>query len=270
MLRNVLLPVCFCLLLGSTQSTATGRQVDLELVLAADIYRSMDLKDAAMQRRGYVSAILHPAVIATIRRGRLGRIAVAYVEWAGVRLQSTLVDWTVISDEESAARFVEAVNRYPVRTASLTSISSAIDYAATSLRHNAYFAERQIIDISGDGPNNKGEFVTLSRDRAVADGITINGLPIINQDAGRYGIRPVPNLDNYYEDCVIGGPGAFVIAADGYKDFARAIRRKMVLEIAGLNPNFPRVCLAATGYRPPCNVGEQQLRNPMMNFGRPQ
>ncbi len=270
MLRNGVLLICLFLMLGAHRGVAADRAVDLELVLAADISRSMGLEDAAMQRRGYVNAILHPAVIATIQRGRWGRIAVAYVEWAGVKLQSTLVGWTEVSDAASAAKFADAVGRYPVRTASLTSISSAIAYAASSFHRSGFSGERRIIDISGDGPNNKGDFVTLARDRAVSAGITINGLPIKNEGPGRYGIRPIPNLDYYYEDCVIGGPGAFVIVANGYKDFARAIRRKMVLEIAGRQPATPLLKLTATGYRPPCNVGEVQLRNPMMNFGVPQ
>jgi hypothetical protein len=233
----------------------------LELVLAADISGSMDLQEAALQRQGFVQALRHPEVIAAIRRGRLGRIAVTYVEWAGDHLQQTLVDWAEIGDAASAAAFAEAVAKPPVRTELWTSISTVIAFAAQRFEGNGFRGARRVIDISGDGPNNKGAYVVHARDRALADGITINGLPIVNDRLGPYGFPPLPDLNLYYEDCVIGGDGAFVVVADGFEDFARAIRRKMVLEIAGGTPPARLLVLAAERPRPPCNAGELQLQN---------
>ncbi len=241
--------------------TAAEREVDLELVLAVDISGSIDLEEAALQRRGYVHALRHQDVVEVIRRGRLGRIAVTYVEWAGDHHQSTLVGWTEIADAGSAAAFAEAVARPAVRTELWTSISGVIAYAARSFEDNGFSGRRRVIDISGDGPNNNGDYVVRARDRALADGIVINGLTIINGRPGPYGFPPMPDLDLYYEDCVIGGQGAFVVVADGFEDFARAILRKMMLEIAGGAPSAPLLRLAAGRPRPPCNAGEIQLRN---------
>jgi len=246
--------------LGTASAGAAERQVDLELVLAADISGSMDLEEAALQRQGFANAIRHPEVIEAIRRGQFGRIAVTYMEWAGDRYQSTLVGWTEIADAASANTFAEAVERPPVRTALWTSISGAIVYAARGFEDNGYRGLRRVIDISGDGPNNRGLFVVEARDYAVAEGIVINGLPIINGRPGRYGLPPLPNLDLYYEDCVIGGFGSFVVVANGFRDFARAILRKLLLEIANEMPRAPVLHLAADRPRPPCNAGELQLR----------
>ena len=257
---------CACLPLTSNWAGAGGRAVDLELVLAADISSSMDLEKAALQRRGFAGAIRHPQVIETIRQGRLGRIAVVYVEWAGSNYQRTLVNWTEVADAKSATAFAEALERRTLRVEFWTSISSAIAYAARSFDGNGFHGRRRIIDISGDGPNNRGADVVHDRDRAVADGIVINGLPIVNDRPGPYGYPMLPHLDLYYEDCVIGGPGSFVVVADGLQDFARAIRRKMVLEIAGATPTVSLLRLATDRLRPPCDAGEQQLRGWFFDF----
>jgi hypothetical protein len=240
---------------------AAEREVDLELVLAVDISGSIDLEEAALQRQGFVHAFRHPDVIEVIQRGRRGRIAVTYVEWAGDRHQSILVGWTEIANADSAAAFAEAVARPAVRTEHWTSISGAIAFAARSFEANGFGGRRRVIDISGDGPNNKGDYVVRARDRALAEGIVINGLTIINDRPQMYGYPPFPDLDLYYQDCVIGGQGAFVVVADGFEDFARAILRKMVLEIAGGAPPNRLLRLAAGRPRPPCNAGEIQLRN---------
>ena len=239
-------------MLTGNRAMATEREVDLELVLAADISTSMDLEEAALQRRGFVLAIRHPEVIAAIQSGPLGRIAIAYMEWADYHYQNMLVDWTEVSDEASAAAFAEAIERAPLIGLDWTSISAAITYAARSIDGNGFRAYRRIIDISGDGPNNKGAYVVDARDRAVADGFVINGLPIVNdRPEPTYGFPALPNLDLYYEDCVIGGPGSFIIVADGFKDFARAIRRKMLLEIAGMVPPNPLLRLVTEGFARP-------------------
>ena len=248
---------------AAAPSPAQARAVDLELVLAADISGSMDLEEATLQRQGFVEALRHPDVIEAILSGPLQRIAVTYVEWAGEHYQTTLVDWTEIGDAESAAAFAKDVEAPPVTTALWTSISTLIEFAARSFEDNGFEGERRVIDISGDGPNNRGEYVVDARDRAVAAGIVINGLPIVNDRPGPYGLAPLPNLDLYYEDCVIGGFGSFVVVANGFADFARAIRRKMLLEIAGRAPPRPLLRPVAERVRPPCDAGERQIRNMM-------
>ncbi len=260
LLWRCLIAACACLSFLGT-GVAAERAVDLELVLAADISRSMDLEEAALQRQGFVRAFRHRDVIDAIQRGRFGRIAVTYVEWGGDRYQRTRVDWAEISDTSSAAAFAEAVERSSAFLVEWTSISGAIAFGAQSFEDNGFHGARRIIDISGDGPNNSGVYVVLARDRAVAQGIVINGLPIINDRLNIYGYPLMPDLDLYYEDCVIGGHGAFIVVAHGFEDFARAIRRKMVLEIAGQAPPLHLLRLTAARPRPPCNAGEIQFRN---------
>ena len=255
---------CFCLLFPGHGLTGE-RAVDLELVLAVDISNSMDLEEAAMVRQGFVRAFRHRDVIDAIQRGRLGRIAVTYVEWGHHQYQRTRVDWAEIGDVSSAADFAEAVERSSVILVEWTSISGAIAFGAQSFEGNGFRSERRIIDISGDGPNNNGTYVNFVRDRAVADGIVINGLPIINDRPQIYGYPPFPDLDLYYEDCVIGGPGAFMVVADGFKDFTRAVLGKLVTEIADRSSPLHLLLPAATRARPPCNAGEIQLQEFLQN-----
>ncbi len=251
--------VTFCIvILFPGSGTTAERAVDLELVLAADISGSMDLKEATLQRRGLAHALRHPYIIEAIRRGRFGRIAVTYMEWAGNHHQNKLVDWTEIADESSAAAFATTLERLEVETRSWTSISTAIAFAARSFHGNGYHGERRVIDVSGDGPNNDGADLVSARDRAVAEGITINGLPIINDRPSMEGYPPMPNLDLYYEDCVIGGDGAFMVIANGFGDFARAVLQKLVLEIAGQASPVRPLRLVADNFRPLCNAGETQ------------
>ena len=255
-----IIAVCICLWFPGN-GLAAEREVDLELVLAVDISESIDLAEATLQRQGFVYALRHPDVLDVIQRGRLGRVAITYIEWAGELYQNTLIGWTEIADAGSAAAFADAVEQIAVATAPWTSISGAIAFAARSFEDNGFRGERRIIDISGDGPNNNGDPVVRVRDRALAVGITINGLAIINDRPGAYGYPPFSDLDLYYRDCVIGGRGAFVVVADGFNDFARAILRKMVLEIAGAAPAARPSPVAADKPRPPCNAGEIQLQN---------
>ncbi len=242
------------------QGTAADREVDLQLVLAVDVSRSMDPDEAALVRLGFVHALRHPDVIHAIERGPLGRIAVTYVEWGGNYDQRTGVDWTEISDAESAAAFATAVQLSPVFLVNWTSISGAIAFSARRFEGNGFRSERRIIDIAGDGPNNVGPYVLEARNRALASGIVINGLPIINNRPQANGYPNFPDLDLYYEDCVIGGPGSFMVVANGFNDFARAILRKLVTEIAGLTPPRDPIQLVAERPRPPCNAGEIQLQ----------
>ncbi len=207
--------------------------VDLELVLAVDVSGSIDEEEARLQRRGYVSALAHPQVIEAIESGPVGQIAIAYFEWANFQFQRMVVDWTLVSDKASADALAGAVAEAPIISASWTSLSGAIDYGAALFDGNGYEGLRRVIDVSGDGYNNSGRPVEIARDAAVAAGITINGLPIINQRPNPWGSPPAADLDLYFQERVIGGPGAFIIVAHDFTDFARAVLAKLILEIAG-------------------------------------
>jgi hypothetical protein len=206
--------------------------VDLELVLAVDMSGSIDREEATLQRQGYLAALIHPKVIEAIRSGPSGRIAVIYVEWAGERYQRTVVDWGLVDGEQSAKAFAAALAVAPILTERWTSISAGIDYAVGLLENNDFVGPRRVIDVSGDGYNNSGRPVTAARDEAVSKGITINGLPILNDKPGPGGWPPAADLDKYYEANVIGGPGAFIVPAESFETFAQAILSKMILEIA--------------------------------------
>jgi len=224
------------LALTADRASAADVPVDLELVLAVDISGSVDQVEARLQREGYIAALRHPDVIEAIRNGMLGRIALAYVEWAGDHYQRTMLDWTVIEDADGADAFADALAETPLMTAHWTSISGAIDYAAPLFDDNGIEGLRRVIDISGDGYNNRGRPVQRARDEAVGAGITINGLPIVNDRPNPWGSRPPADLDRYYEELVIGGPGAFIVVAEDYTAFASAILSKLLLEIAGETP----------------------------------
>jgi hypothetical protein len=212
--------------------------VDLELVLAVDISRSIDDDEARLQREGYMAAFTNPRVIEAIQGGSIGAIAVTYVEWASYEYQRTVIPWMLVRDGESAAGFAEKIGELPRVSMSWTSISGAIDHSVR-LFGQGYHGTRRVIDISGDGVNNNGRPASLARDDAVASGIVINGLPILN-DRPNFGRPPEMNLDVYYENQVIGGPGAFMIAAEDFNDFAAAILSKLIREIAaGPGPLSP-------------------------------
>ena len=219
-----------------TPQFAAAAEVDLELVLAVDVSGSIDEVEAGLQRRGYVQAITDPRVVHAIRGGTLGRIAVTYIEWAGTYHQRTVVGWTLIDDERSARAFAAVLEEAPPSTAVWTSISTAIDYAVTRLADSGHDGLRHVIDVSGDGYNNRGRPAQEARDAAVAMGITINGLPIMNGRPNRWGGMPPPDLDRYYEQFVIGGPGSFHIVAQDFEAFADAILHKLIREIAALPP----------------------------------
>ncbi len=246
---------------------AMAESVDLELVVAVDVSGSIDPEEALLQRQGYLGALQDPRVLAAIKSGFHGRIAVTYVEWAGAPHRRTIAEWSVISDEASARALVDWIGAQTIGTGAWTSISGAIDAALERFAESPHQSKRRVIDISGDGPNNNGAYVLEARGRALAQGITINGLPIINDRPSRWGLPPFADLDLYFEDCVIGGRGAFIVVAEGFGDFAAAIRRKLILEIAGLHPaQAPRMVAAAehrprgprAGPRPPCDIGERQ------------
>ncbi len=215
-------------------SVQQDQTVDLELVLAVDVSGSVDEFEARLQRDGYVTAFVDPVVVNAVRSGPLGRIAVAYFEWAGFGHAIKTVDWVILSSAEDAQAFAARLDAAPLARGRFTSISGAIGYALTLFPNNGFEGSRRVIDISGDGPNNSGPVVNFVCDEALANDITINGLPIINQRPQPFGLPQMPDLDLYFENCVIGGPGAFIVVADTFQDFGSAIRRKLILEIAGL------------------------------------
>ena len=218
------------LVLALTMSVCAHAQpaVDLQLVLAVDASGSVDQFRFELQKRGYVAAFRHARVLQAIRSGPNQAIAVTMVQWTGPMMQVPVVGWRLVGDEQSANAFATQIDAVPRQLfGGGTSISGAIDYAATLFPRSPYRALRRVIDVSGDGSNNRGRPVTLARDEAVAGGIGINGLPILALE---------PDLDRYYYDSVIGGPGAFVVAAQSYETFGEAILKKLITEIAASVP----------------------------------
>ncbi len=238
----LLTPLCLFL---SAVPAAAQTPVDLELVLAVDVSGSVDPDEAKLQRNGYVQALLNPKVQAAIRGGPFGRIAATYVEWAGESHQHTVVGWTELSDPASIERFAGMVAEAPMMTEQWTSISAAIDYAVPQFENNRFEGTRRVIDLSGDGENNRGRPVEEARDAAVARGITINGLPILNDRPNPWGGAAPNDLEGYYRDHVIGGPGAFLVPARDFDAFADAILSKLLLEVSGLQPSGRERDLAA-------------------------
>lgn len=233
-MRALVLAIAASLAIGIHARPAATETVDLELMLAVDISGSIDTVEATLQREGYLKALTHPSVIAAITSGRHRRVAIAYMEWGGPLWQYTLVDWTVVRDAASARAFAGKIAKKPVHTVAWTSISNAIDHAVEAFAKNPHNGARRVLDISGDGRNNKGGPLAPARARALAQGITINGLPILNDRPNAYGQPIDKHLDEYYRTEVIGGAGAFIVVAKGFKAFAAAIRAKLVREIAGL------------------------------------
>lgn len=234
--------------------------VDLELVLAVDVSLSMDMEEQLLQREGYVRAFLDPMVIQAIESGLHGKIAVAYMEWAGAASQIITMNWTVIDGAASAAEFSASLAEAPISRLRRTSVSGAIDFSRSMFQRNGYQGLRRVIDVSGDGPNNQGGPVVVARDAAVAEGITINGLPFLANPSASMSLFDLPELDVYYEDCVIGGPGAFLIPVHTPQEFAEAIRNKLVLEIAGVLHHPPVIRASAMASRIPCDIGERHWR----------
>lgn len=212
-----------------------GEEVDVELVLAVDVSRSMAMAEQVIQRRGYVETIRSPEFLMAVQSGFIGRIALTYVEWGTAGDERVLIDWQLIDDEASAEAFARALDDAPIRGETRTSISEAVMFAVDRIDSNAFDGLRRVIDVSGDGPNDHGRPVTQARELAIARGVTINGLPIILDEHGkRWSV--VEDLEAYYSECVIGGVGSFQIPIRTRQDFAAAIRRKMVLEVVGTEP----------------------------------
>lgn len=229
--RHVRMAAAVLLALGLARPVAAQTAVDLQLVLAVDASGSVNDYRFELQKQGYVAAFRDPQVLSAIRSGPQRSIAVTMVQWTGPALQVHVVPWTLIRDQATANAFAAAIDAAPRQLfGGGTSISGAIDNGLTLMPESRYRGTRRVIDISGDGANNRGRPVTQARDEAVAAGVVINGLPILSLE---------PDLDRYYYEQVIGGPGAFVIAATSYETFADAIRKKLIIEIATDDPPQP-------------------------------
>ena len=218
---------------------ARAETVDLLLVLAADVSRSVDEDEFNLQRKGYAQAMTDPRVMRAISGGRHHAIAITFIEWSGAADQNVVVDWTLVRDEEAAAGVAATMLSAPRSFLGRTSISAAIDFAVQRIAAAPDKADKRIIDVSGDGTNNAGRSITEARDEAVAAGITINGLAIVNTRSSpgyAFHTQPPGGLPKYFEENVIGGPGAFLIHIDNFESFAEAITRKLVSEIAGTPP----------------------------------
>ena len=241
---------------GDEGGAQSGIEVDVELVIAVDVSRSMTPRELEIQRRGYAEALVSREVVSAIRNGLLGRVALAYIEWAGE--QRVVVGWTLVRNRAEAQGFASRLTAKFDSALRRTSISGAIDFAATLFEGNGFTGLRRVIDVSGDGPNNQGRPVEAARDDALARGIVINGLPLMTRE-GMGSQWHLPDLDRYYRHCVIGGPAAFVIPVLEWRHFPQAVRRKLVLEIAGpvrAPREGPRVVRAAAeGYD--CLIGEK-------------
>lgn len=233
-----------------------AQTVDVELILAVDVSYSMDMDELAIQREGYAQAIQSKEFLQALKAGPNGRIAVTYFEWAASSDQKIIIPWRLIDGPETADAVAAEILKTPIRRASRTSISGAINFAMPLFDEDPYRGLRRVIDISGDGPNNNGGPVTVARDTALEKGIVINGLPIMVKEPS-YSTMDIDNLDYYYEDCVIGGPGSFVVSIKDREKFKEAIRTKLLLEVAGRTPDRPVVRVADKEPRVNCLIGEK-------------
>jgi hypothetical protein len=240
MLRWLTITIVAAALLGvgalpDRPARADDNQVDLLLVLAADVSRSVDAGKFKLQREGYAAALTHPKVIAAIKSVPTGRVAMCFVEWSGASAQAVLVDWTPIGNAAEAQAFADRILAAPRPFMERTSISAAIDFSIAQIERSPFRGSRHVIDISGDGTNNSGRDLTQARDEALARGVTINGLAILSPvplPSNPLHTHPFGGLLKYYEDTVIGGPGAFAMSAESHEDFGKSILSKLVKEIA--------------------------------------
>ena len=255
-MRRFISMMSVCCLVGITMSAwAADTRVDLELVLAVDVSQSMDADEQRTQREGYVEAFRHPAVMQAINSGEFGRIAVAYLEWARPGFFAVAVPWTRIGSRLDAEDFAAKLSAAPPSSGTGTSISSGLLVASGMFAGNGFAGSRQTIDVSGDGPNNLGIPIAQTRDLLVNHGFTINGLPIMMKFTNDG--YDIPNLDAYYQDCVIGGPGAFMVRVVDVSQFEATIRRKLILEISGLQPRLMPAALTKPAAEVDCLVGEK-------------
>jgi len=217
--------------LATGTSARAQTPVDLQLVLAVDVSRSIDEVEAELQRRGYIEALTNDRVVDAILSGENKRIAICYTEWAGAHFQVVVLDWAVIDSPAAARQFADKLAEAPRASQSWTAVGAALAHAGQRFENSPFIAKRRVIDVSGDGRTNDGPPAEIVRDRLVSQGIVVNGLPVM-MDRNNFGRPPDLMLDKYYEESVIGGPGSFMIVADTFDHFSRAIRTKLVREIS--------------------------------------
>ena len=242
--------------LAQQRAETDANAVDVQLILAVDVSYSMDMDELAIQREGYAQAIVSKDFLQALKTGPHGKVAVTYFEWAASSDQKVIIPWRVIDGPESADAVAAEIMKTPIRRASRTSISGAIYFAMPLFEESPYKGLRRVIDISGDGPNNNGAPVTIARDEALSKGIIINGLPIMVKEPS-YSTMDIDNLDFYYEDCVIGGPGSFVISIKDREKFKEAIRTKLLMEVAGRMPETVPAAEKDKEPRVSCMIGEK-------------
>lgn len=244
----------------SAASAAAQTRVDVELVIAVDVSLSMDTDEQRLQREGYVAAFRAPELQRAITSGAYGRIAVVYMEWAGPSSQSVVIPWTVIDSPAAARAFADRLAAQPISRLRLTSIGAALQFARALLAESGFAGVRRVVDISGDGPNNSGPPAPMVRDQLVADGVVVNGLPIMLKTSSPT-FFDLTDLDRYYAACVIGGAGSFMVPVKDIAELKSAIRRKLLLEISGLG-SPPRLVQAQDGDAESydCLIGERQWR----------
>jgi len=242
-------------------------EVDVEIILAVDVSLSMSPTELEIQRRGYAEALQHETVLKAIHDGVYGRIALAYFEWAGSFSQRVVVPWTSISSAEDAKKVADRLSVDPSNSARRTSISGALYFASDLFTESPYKGLRRVLDISGDGPNNQGRPVADARDKLVNNGITINGLPLMTS-SGYSSSYDVEELDVYYSECVVGGPGAFTIPVNDWSQFAEAVRRKLVIELAdnGMDLGEAKVIRVQARALYDCLVGEKRWQGRMLQW----
>ncbi|MEO0917302.1 MAG: DUF1194 domain-containing protein [Pseudomonadota bacterium] len=245
--------LCLTLLIAGP---GKATEVDVELALMVDVSRSMGPSELELQRRGYAEAIASDEVVNAILNGFTGRIALTYVEWAGSGSNRVIIPWTLVDSREIAEDISARLTAEFSFGMRRTSITGAIQFAMQDMAQNEFEGLRRVIDVSGDGPNNQGGLVEHARDKAVEQGYVINGLPLMTQDGNAF--WSLADLDLYYEACVIGGPGAFVIPVWEWQEFPLAVRRKIVLELVG--PPEALLPVARSGRRTDgydCFIGEK-------------
>lgn len=214
--------------------------VDVELVLAVDVSRSVDAEEMEMQFKGYAAAFRDPRLAEAMQRGPIGAVAVTLFTWSDWNIQEHLIPWMKLDSPAACGRFAAAVDAAPRRTHLYTSISGAIDFARR-LFGQGFEGTRRVVDISGDGINNSGRDVAEARRDALAEGIVLNGLAVLDRTPPPPGLGAQQPLDEYFRERVIGGPGAFLMVAEGYEAFEQAVRRKIIREIAAAPPPGPLV-----------------------------
>ncbi|AXK81462.1 DUF1194 domain-containing protein [Pseudolabrys taiwanensis] len=232
--------------IAALPSARAAEKVDLLLVLAADVSRSVDARKFQLQREGYAAAISDRRVLEAIQAGRNGRIGLTFIEWSGFGNQKVVIDWTMIDGPKAAQAFGDRLLESPRSFADRTAISGGIEAAVAQLARAPFTADRQTIDVSGDGTNNAGRDVTSARDEALKLGITINGLVILSDQPLPWNpehTNPPGGLAKYYQDNVTGGPGAFVMEAKDFNSFGEAIIKKMIAEIAQAAPTGRQAAL---------------------------